>query len=99
MDPILSLCKTLQLLLVWHWTYLLVCNSPAISSGIFGFPKKLCAQTMLQTVKEYCSGHPIVEGKDRTDVLRDIRFTNIDPPTVDVFENEFRALFPLDKEL
>jgi O-acetyl-ADP-ribose deacetylase (regulator of RNase III) len=29
---------------------------PAISTGIFGFPKERCAQIMLQTVRDYLSG-------------------------------------------
>jgi O-acetyl-ADP-ribose deacetylase (regulator of RNase III) len=29
---------------------------PAISTGIFGFPKERCAEIMLQTVMDYLSG-------------------------------------------
>jgi len=54
---------------------------PAISSGIFGFPKERCAQIMLAAALDFCAQRP-----DST--LREIRFTNIDAPTVDLFTAE-----------
>ena len=54
---------------------------PAISSGIFGFPKERCAQIMLAAALDFCAQRP-----DST--LREIRFTNIDAPTVDLFSAE-----------
>ncbi len=56
---------------------------PAISSGIFGFPKPLCAQIMVSAGNTYriqfeealkfCKEYP-----DST--LKEIRFTNFDSP-------------------
>ena len=57
---------------------------PAISSGIFGFPKDLCADICLRTAVRFLQNHP-------ESTLRLIRFTNIDSPTVSVFQNA--ALF------
>lgn len=59
---------------------------PAISSGIFGFPKERCARILVETALEFCAQHP-------QSPLREIRFTNIDLPTVRVFEEEFRRRF------
>lgn len=53
---------------------------PAISSGIFGFPKEKCAETMFDITLQY-----IQEGKTK---LKEIRFTNFDDRTVDIFEKE-----------
>jgi O-acetyl-ADP-ribose deacetylase len=54
---------------------------PAISSGIFGFPKIRCAQVMTQAIQDWVDAHP-------DDGPRDIRFTIIDDPTVAFFETE-----------
>jgi O-acetyl-ADP-ribose deacetylase len=59
---------------------------PAISSGIFGFPKVRCAQVMTQAVQDWCAENPDAEP-------RDIRFTIIDEPTVGFFETEWRTRF------
>src|SRR5437588_245818 len=59
---------------------------PAISSGIFGFPKDRCAAILLQAARDFCAEHP-------DSPLREIRFTLIDDPTVAVFEAEFRRRF------
>lgn len=59
---------------------------PAISSGIFGFPKELCAEIMLDATLAYFAA--------RSDSpLRVVRFTNIDAPTVSVFLAAFTARF------
>ena len=52
---------------------------PAISSGIFGFPKDRCARVMLGAVRLWAEAHP-------ADEPRDIRFTIIDGETVACFE-------------
>jgi len=63
---------------------------PAISSGIFGFPKPLCAKVLLKAAEDFAlnikaSGlNPLEAVK-----LRRIRFTNFDTETTTVFENEF----------
>lgn len=54
---------------------------PAISSGIFGFPKERCAQILIDAAIAFCRAH----GESP---LREIRFTNIDTPTVEVFRAE-----------
>lgn len=59
---------------------------PAISSGIFGFPKELCATVMLDAALAWCAKNP---GSS----LREVRFTNIDAPTVAVFLDAFRKRF------
>ncbi len=57
---------------------------PAISSGIFGFPKERCAAILLDTAKEFCEQHP-----DST--LKDIRFVLFDEPTFQAFVEAFDA--------
>ncbi len=52
---------------------------PAISSGIFGFPKPRCAEIMIATAKEFYQEHT-------QSTLRRICFTNIDEQTVSLFE-------------
>ncbi|MBC8134383.1 MAG: macro domain-containing protein [Fibrella sp.] len=59
---------------------------PAISSGIFGFPKDRCARIMLHAVCDWSETHP-------DSAPRDIRFTIIDEPTVSAFEQEWSDLF------
>uniref|UniRef100_A0A6B2L8I6 Macro domain-containing protein n=1 Tax=Arcella intermedia TaxID=1963864 RepID=A0A6B2L8I6_9EUKA len=59
---------------------------PAISTGIFRFPKPVCAEIMFDTVLSYLS-----EGNS---TLKEIRFTNFDDETVHIFENTFNKRFP-----
>ncbi len=59
---------------------------PAISSGIFGFPKDQCAQILIQTALDFCAKFP-------QSPLREIRFTLIDQPTLEVFLVEFQRRF------
>ena len=59
---------------------------PAISSGIFGFPKDLCAEVMLDATVAFFAARPET-------TLRRVRFTNIDAPTVGVFVEALRARF------
>lgn len=54
---------------------------PAISSGIFGFPKPLCAEVMWHTVVDYLIAHP-------NDSLREVNFCNIDQRTAEIFRAE-----------
>jgi len=58
---------------------------PAISSGIFNFPKDLCAQILFQTALDFYATKP----KN----VNEIRFTNFDTKTVDIFAAEFRKRF------
>jgi putative ATPase len=59
---------------------------PAISSGIFGFPKDRCAEVMIEAVLDYFAGHPASS-------VRDVRFCNFDEPTVACFEAAWRRRF------
>jgi len=66
---------------------------PAISSGIFGFPKDLCAELMFTTVMDWFDANPQSH-------LRLVRFTNFDKPTVIVFQKEYeKRIGPLDDSL
>ena len=57
---------------------------PAISSGIFGMPKSICAQVMFQAVEEFSSS---TDAEFST--LRDVRIVIIDDETINVFREEF----------
>jgi putative ATPase len=50
---------------------------PAISSGIFGFPKDQCAHIIITTIYAYFAAHP-------KSGIQEVRLTNIDLPTVEV---------------
>ena len=56
----------------------------AISSGIFGMPKDICARIMFSAVEEFSSSE---EAEFST--LRDVRIVIIDEPTMSVFQKEF----------
>ena len=56
----------------------------AISSGIFGMPKDICAQVMFKAVEEFSSS---VDAEFST--IRDVRIVIIDQPTISVFHEEF----------
>jgi len=59
---------------------------PAISTGIFRFPKPVCAAIMFQCVIDWVS-----EKNDSN--LKEIRFTNFDDETVFIFKSEFEKRF------
>jgi len=53
---------------------------PAISSGIFGFPKPLCTKTLFNAAEDF------VKENDKYSVsIRTIRFTNFDSETTIIF--------------
>ncbi|MBC7263635.1 MAG: macro domain-containing protein [Chloroflexi bacterium] len=60
-------------------------SMPGISSGIFGFPKDLCAEVMFDAVLEFLAEHP--------QTIREINFCNIDEQTAKVFAAEARKRF------
>lgn len=65
---------------------------PAISSGIFGFPKPRCAAILVQTALAFCQAHPDTS-------LREIRFTNIDRPTAELIAAEVGKLAGQETEV
>ena len=66
---------------------------PAISSGIYGMPKNICAKVMFDAVEEYAR-----QRNPSKETLTDIRFVIIDDPTVKVFKKEFMEFFHLQKD-
>ena len=62
---------------------------PAISSGIFGFPRPLCARMLYFAALEF----DYENREDPTNTLKVIRFTNIDEETCRVLREEFAYIF------
>ncbi len=60
---------------------------PAISTGIFGFPKDRAARILLQAVADHCQAQPAGS-------LREVHVALIDEPTLRVFAAEFEARWP-----
>jgi O-acetyl-ADP-ribose deacetylase (regulator of RNase III) len=58
---------------------------PAISSGKFGYPKKRCAKVLMDVATYFYSKH-----KEST--VNEIRFTNFDSETLEIFEDEFDSM-------
>ncbi len=59
---------------------------PAISTGIFGFPKERAAPLILQTIADYLEAEP-------PGSLRTVRVTIIDQPTLSAFQNAWQELW------
>ena len=64
----------------------------AISSGIFGMPKDICAEVMFKAVEEFSASDFAI-----FITLRDVRMVIIDDPTISVFQEEFAKRY-LSKE-
>jgi O-acetyl-ADP-ribose deacetylase (regulator of RNase III) len=62
---------------------------PAISTGIFGFPKDRAARIILQTVLDYFSENP-------QSILQQVRLTLYDQPTIEVFLKTWESIFKGD---
>jgi O-acetyl-ADP-ribose deacetylase (regulator of RNase III) len=62
---------------------------PAISSGIFGFPKPLAAEVILTAIKDYFT-------QNRASGIRLVRLTLIDQPTIDAFLRAWELKFAKD---
>lgn len=56
---------------------------PAISSGIFGYPKPLCAKHMFETIEQFVKDSENAENK-----LTNVRLTNFDTETYEIFMDE-----------
>ena len=56
----------------------------AISSGIFGMPKDICARVMFEAVEKFSSSNDA-----EFSTLRDVRIVIIDDSTISVFQEEF----------
>jgi O-acetyl-ADP-ribose deacetylase (regulator of RNase III) len=54
---------------------------PAISTGIFGYPRERCAKIMISTIKDHME-------KAADSSLEDIRICLYDRETFDIFVNE-----------
>jgi O-acetyl-ADP-ribose deacetylase len=59
-------------------------SMPGISSGIFGFPKPLCAQVMLGTIQAWLAEHA-------ESSVREVNTCNIDGETAQIFLAEAQA--------
>ena len=59
---------------------------PAISTGIFGFPKELGADVILDAVEQYLN-------TNNSTSLKEIWITLLDIPTVNVFQESFKKLW------
>lgn len=62
---------------------------PAISSGLFGYPLKECADTIVRTVRAFCENYTVIH-------LKEILLVNIDDRTVTEMERACRRIFSTD---
>ncbi len=58
---------------------------PAISTGIFGYPKEEGTKTIVEAARSWLDGHP-------DSSLTTVRFTAFDEPTADLFADAIRVL-------
>jgi len=61
---------------------------PAISTGIFGFPKERAARIILSTIESHFSNHP-------ASGIRQVRIVLFDQPSVDIFLECWREKWDL----
>lgn len=59
---------------------------PAVSSGIFRYPKHRCAEVLVRALCDWAAAHPDA-------VPRDLRFVIIDEVTIEAFEAALEARF------
>ena len=64
---------------------------PAISSGMFGFRKDLCARILIKTIIDMSKQDPLHS-------LREVHFVNNDISTVQVFSTVFMSFFGMEQE-
>jgi O-acetyl-ADP-ribose deacetylase (regulator of RNase III) len=60
---------------------------PAVSTGIFGFPKERAAAVILGAIDDFAAAHP-------ASTLREIRLVLFDAPTLQAFRKEFDRRWP-----
>ncbi|KAL9974242.1 hypothetical protein ACROYT_G011257 [Oculina patagonica] len=65
----------------WNMTSIAL---PAIGSGIYDMPKDACAKVMFDALEEF-----LRQGDPKKKTISDIRFVNIDDPSVQAFRKEF----------
>ena len=77
-------------------------SMPAISSGIFGFPKPLCAEIFFRVLRGFVFDQTKLLDSDTatTDTpslaLKTVRLCNFDDETCEIFRDEFnKALQPM----
>ena len=63
---------------------------PAVSSGVFGVPRNLCAKVILDAVLDFCEETPHCR-------LSEIHLINNDDPTVTAFAEEMRTRFAKER--
>ena len=84
-----SVCKTLLVTCIRALEEAIDYRSiaiPAIGSGIFGIPKEVCADVMIQAAEEFSTKH--VNG-----ALKEIHFVNNDDESGSVFSQKFHERF------
>lgn len=59
---------------------------PAISSGIYGFPKDRCAKVMISAIEDYFVQHP-------QSSVKEVRLVLFDAPTLEAFQAEFTSRY------
>lgn len=62
---------------------------PAISSGIFGFPKDKCAEILISNIIKYLKSNP-------NSTLEEIRICLYDQPTLDAFKQAYNNIKETD---
>jgi O-acetyl-ADP-ribose deacetylase len=68
-------------------------SMPAISSGIFGFPKARCAKVLVEESKTFLQGNNhYSSSNDTQSTLHIIEFCIFDDETLDYFENELAKI-------
>lgn len=79
-------CKSISLPAISSGDFLQFCSIFIYFLGIFGFPKEKCATIMFEMAQNY-----VKEMAGKTP-LTEIRFTNFDDKTVELFDKECKRL-------
>ena len=65
---------------------------PAVSSGVFGVPRDICAKVIVDAILDFCKENPRCN-------LSDIHLINNDEPTVSAFAKEMKKRFDKNRNL